>query len=75
MDIWWIGVDGRVFGQTWNSGNWQNAYRVSEPHSASTSRGLAAIARGSNNVEVFWIGEYGTVEGTSLTFVSQNQEL
>ncbi|MGA9150949.1 MAG: hypothetical protein WBZ36_10235 [Candidatus Nitrosopolaris sp.] len=69
MDVWWIAPDGSVMNKSFSS-NWLaggNRLNGSDdsPCWASPSGGLAAVARDSANMEVFWIGQYGSVYGKS----------
>jgi LysM repeat protein len=65
MEIWWIGVDGSVQGAFWyddSAPTWQR-YSVTGFGAASTASGVAAASRYDGNMEIWWIGPHGSVEG------------
>ncbi|MFV8141854.1 neuraminidase-like domain-containing protein [Mycolicibacterium senegalense] len=73
MEIWWIGIDGSVQGSHW----WEDdsdpkkpwrPYPVApfvpgQPLPASTTSGIAAVSRFTDNMEIWWVGPRGSVEG------------
>jgi hypothetical protein len=76
LDVFWIGLDGSVNGMTWGNNQWQPQYQVapySSDWSASTSGGLTAVARDSSNMDVFWIGDKGSVNRRS--YINQSWEM
>lgn len=66
MEMYCI-YDGGVYGMSWNSNGWGNPDKLYGP-SASTSGGLAALIRTSNDIDVLWIGPDNSVVGTNLYY-------
>ena len=65
MEIWWIGIDGSVQGAFWYDDadpSWQR-YPVTGLGAASTTSGVAAASRYDTNMEIWWIGPQGSIEG------------
>ncbi|MGE2714431.1 LysM peptidoglycan-binding domain-containing protein [Mycolicibacterium litorale] len=65
MELWWVGIDGSVQGGFWyddTTPTWQR-YPVTGFGAASTASGVAAASRYDDNMEIWWIGPQGSVEG------------
>ena len=67
MEVYWIYNGGR-YGMTWNSSEgWGGTYTLyGSP--ASTSGGLAASMRTSNEIDVLWVGPDNSVVGTNINY-------
>jgi hypothetical protein len=67
MEVYWIYNGGR-YGMTWDSSEgWGGTYTLYGPP-ASTSGGLAAAMRTSNDIDVLWIGTDNSVVGTNINY-------
>jgi hypothetical protein len=72
MDVYWIYNGGR-YGMSWNSSNgWGGTYTL-YGFSASTSGGMAASMRTSNDIDILWIGSDNSVLGTNLNYQQWSQ--
>jgi hypothetical protein len=65
LDIFWAGLDGAVETSWWNArvnaGRWNRAFRIAEPESTRPGELVAAVARGNDELEVFWSAREGGV--------------
>lgn len=71
MEAWWIGADTSVRGAFWyDDGNGWRAYHdpvalpISFPRpAAAPTSGTAALSRINTSMEIWWVGEDGSVQG------------
>ncbi|MDT0609217.1 M64 family metallopeptidase [Streptomyces lancefieldiae] len=68
LDVFWVGTDGRIWSNWWDeqSGEgWYDhrAFRLVQgfPGVAAQRSGLAAVARTSGHLDVFWVGADGRI--------------
>jgi hypothetical protein len=65
LDVFWAGVDGAIWTNWWdskaNNGQWNTAVRITGPNVAPPGAGVAAIARNSNHLDVFWADNGGAI--------------
>ncbi len=68
LDIFWIGHDGAVWSAWWharmNNGRWSEPFIIAPAGSAHPASFIAAIARQSNHLDVFWEGDDGAIGST-----------
>ncbi len=77
LDAFWIAPDGSVWTSCWDQSipttdvivlggppPWSTPYQIAQPGSAEERFMLAAVARESNHLDVFWIGQDGSVRTT-----------
>ena len=65
MELWWVGQDGSVQGAYWYQGDpsgWHR-YPLAPAGSAATGAGVTAVSRASNTMELWWVGQDGSVQG------------
>ena len=67
MDVFFVTPDGAIEGRNWQEERGWEACKISSPHSASPDGGVAAVSRSEDHIEVFWIGQYGSVEAAYWT--------
>ena len=67
MDVVWVTPDGGITGAYWNEGDVWQAYpdAIADAGSASLDGGLAAVSRSATELEVWWIGPDGSVQGAA----------
>jgi hypothetical protein len=69
IDLFWVGADGGIGSTAWESGvnnnAWAPTFPVARPGAARTNSGIAAVARTSNRLDVFWIGPDGGIGSTA----------
>ncbi|MFI7103459.1 M64 family metallopeptidase [Streptomyces sp. NPDC050161] len=68
LDVFWVGTDGRVWGNWWDEesgGSWYDhrAFPLVRGYLslAAQRSGLAAVARTSGHLDVFWVGVDGAI--------------
>ncbi len=69
-DVFWVGTEGAVW-NAWrddgiDGGSWHPPLRINGPNSVRAASPLAATARVSDILEVFWIGADGDMSSTFL---------
>ncbi|KAF7512737.1 hypothetical protein GJ744_000304 [Endocarpon pusillum] len=62
MEVCFVTPDGAIEGRVWQEENGWKACTISSPHSASPEGEVAVVSRSEDHTEVFWIGQYGSVE-------------
>lgn len=60
MEIWWIGINGDIWGAVWYENDQWRIYQLQGK--ASPDGGIAAVSRRPDTMEVWWIGPNGSVE-------------
>ncbi|MFE1560502.1 CAP domain-containing protein [Streptomyces sp. NPDC058734] len=66
LDVFWIGPDGTVRSNWWDSapnGAWgtHGQFNITPPNSAALQSGVAAVSQRNGHLDVFWIGPDGSV--------------
>jgi hypothetical protein len=69
LDVFWIGPDGSVGSTWWNmaeGASWENhaPFPIAPPKVAGPGAPVAAVARGPEQLDVFWIGPDGAIGST-----------
>jgi hypothetical protein len=69
LDVFWIGPDGAIGSTWWDAAagsSWgdHQPFPVTPPGAAGEGSGLAAVARGANHLDVFWVGPDGGIGST-----------
>jgi hypothetical protein len=63
LDVFWIGPDGAIGSTAWNpdADSWATPFPITPPGAARADSKLAAIARDSEKLDVFFMGRDGAV--------------
>ncbi|HZR27212.1 MAG TPA: hypothetical protein VFA71_00415, partial [Terriglobales bacterium] len=65
LDVFWVHSDGSVWSNWWdlnvNNGQWNAPFQLAPPGSATSSK-IAAVSRTPDHLDVFWIGQDGSVQ-------------
>jgi hypothetical protein len=69
LDVFWVGPDGAIGSMWWNAAagmGWgdHTSFAITPPGAARSGSPVAAVARGADHLDVFWIGPDGAVAST-----------
>jgi hypothetical protein len=62
MAVFFITEEGSIESRFWNEGGLWEGYQVFPKDSASPDGGIAVVSRNSDHVQLFWIGQFGSIE-------------
>jgi hypothetical protein len=76
LDVFWIGPDGGIGSTGWEggAGAWEPDFPIARPGVAGAGSGIAAVARTTNRLDVFWIGPDGGIGSTGWEGGVNNNE-
>ncbi|MBM4764827.1 hypothetical protein [Bacillus sp. B15-48] len=76
IDVWWVQKDGSIQGAKWEDGVQSGEgeqWFIYELAPAGSAYHITALSRHRNTVDVWWIGEDGSVQGARLNEGEQRQ--
>jgi hypothetical protein len=78
IDVFWIGPDGGIGSTAWEAGandnQWEPDFPIARPGVAGAGSGIAAVARTTNRLDVFWIGPDGGIGSTGWESGANNNQ-
>jgi hypothetical protein len=68
LDVFWVGYDGAIWTTWWDlivdSGQWHPPFRLTAPAAAQIGSAITTIARTTDHLDIFWVGQDGGIWST-----------